>query len=76
MVTMNLKIPTVVTYTGESGVLDLTVLSPALALKAEYQRLSEPMSSDHYPIVVNINIPPLIPACADKRWKFKRADWP
>jgi hypothetical protein len=32
LVTMNCKLPTVFTYTGESGVLDLSILSPVLKL--------------------------------------------
>jgi hypothetical protein len=76
LVIVNSKIPTVYLYTGESGMLDLTVLSPSLALKAKYQRLSDPMSSDHYQIVVNFNIPSLASTRTDVKWKFKRANWP
>lgn len=75
LITMNHKIPTAYNYRGHSGVLDLTFLSPVLALKASYERVDDPMRSDHYPLVVEIDSPSPVALKVDTRWVL-RADWP
>jgi hypothetical protein len=76
LVIMNASIPTVFTYQGQHGVLDLTILSPALALKCDYQVLKDPMASDHYPILLQLD--QVLPKyfSTDRTWSLKRANWP
>jgi hypothetical protein len=75
LVMLNVKIPTHVTYTGETGVLDLSILSTVLALHAKYERLSEPMHSDHYPVIIDFDVPSPAPSTGVPQWKYKRANW-
>lgn len=75
LVILNNKIPTLFTYTGHYGVLDLSILSPSLALRASYERLNDPMASDHYPVVIDFNLQSLMMTRTQPRWKFKKANW-
>lgn len=76
LVILNTSVPTIFTHLGHHGVLDLSIVSPALALKCDFQVLSDPMASDHHPIIISVNQMVPNPVIVEKTWKLKRANWP
>lgn len=76
LVILNVSVPTVYTYQGYHGVLDLSIVSPAFTIKCEYQVLRDPMSSDNFPILLQFD--QILPkfCFVDKAWRIKKANWP
>jgi Endonuclease-reverse transcriptase len=76
LICLNSKHPTHISYHGADDVLDLGFVSPSLAIKSNHYVLSDPMGSDHYPIIIKIGELPELIAKPPPRWKMKKANWP
>jgi ribonuclease HI len=76
LIILNTKSPTYIHYNGTTSLLDLSIVSPQLALCLDWYVINSTMGSDHFPIQININInKPATNQVAQPKWNLKQADW-
>ena len=63
------------TYTGELSPLDLTFVSPNIALKSLWQSSSVNLGSDHSIVQIAIDVDPTIDGSYERKCIYKRANW-
>ena len=60
---------------GINTLLDLTFISPNLALKARTAVMKTSFDSDHFPIVTTVDGELKESIVYESRWNLKKADW-
>jgi ribonuclease HI len=55
--------------------LDLSFASPNLAIKCNWSVLETSLGSDHFPVVIKYNAPPVIEDNSNIKWGLRRANW-
>ena len=60
---------------GGTSAIDLTIASTNLAMKCNWTVESNSLGSDHYPILIKLNEPPISPTYNTHRYIYKKADW-
>lgn len=63
------------TSTGKFSPLDLTFVSPRLALRASWQSSLVNLGSDHSLIHISVDIDPTLQPNTNKNWVYKKANW-
>ena len=70
----NTKEPTYIhPGTGSQTSIDLTICSPTLFQDFTWKTAQDTMGSDHLPIFLSLNIPPVVNSIP--KWKLHKADW-
>ena len=62
-------------HMGGVSHLDLSFASSNLAIKCEWNVLETSMGSDHFPIIIKYNAPPVIEDYSNIKWGIQRANW-
>ena len=76
LILLNTKSPTYLHYNGTLSLIDLTIVSPQLALRLDWFVVNNTMGSDHFPIQVNLNDSvPLTKDAYQPKWNPIKADW-
>jgi len=73
---MNNKEYTYISEVARDSLLDLTICSPNLAIKANVKVLLNKFDSDHRPVVTTIEGCKTETTTKAPRWNMKKADWP
>lgn len=75
---LNNKSPTHVTLTNDNcnySNIDLSFVSPDLALMSDWQVGDDAMGSDHFPIAIQINVSPSYQTRIQYKYNLKKFDW-
>ena len=76
LILLNTKSPTYLHHNGTLSLIDLTIVSPQLALRLDWFVVNNTMGSDHFPIQVNLNDSvPLTKDAYQLKWNPIKADW-
>ena len=60
---------------GGMSHLDLSFASPNLAIKCNWSVAETCLGSDHFPVIIKYNEPPVIEDCSNIKWGLRRANW-
>jgi len=75
LILLNDRTGTHIKPNGDTTAIDLTIASPNLSMKCNWSVESTSLGSDHYPILINLNEPPITSSYNTHRYIYKRANW-